>query len=92
MDLAILAAPFWIPAVGFFITYFLGGRRIKPAIFGAMALGLAGGAFFGSAASAMSTADSGSPLLRGSAAGTAAGLITGLVLGGIITMVRKAKA
>jgi hypothetical protein len=88
MELALLLSPLLIPALGFATGYMLGGRQITMGIAGACAFGLLAGAFIGSAASAMSTAQRGYPMLQGGAAGTAAGLATGMLIAAIIKAVQ----
>lgn len=89
MDLALLAAPLIIPALGFVSGYMLGGRKAWAGVTGAFAFGLLGGAFIGSAAGAMSTSDDGYPLLRGATAGAAAGLATGMLIAAVIELGRR---
>ena len=84
MELALLLSPLLIPAMGFATGYMLGGRQVAMGIAGACAFGLLAGAFIGSAASAMSTAQGGYPMLRGGAAGAAAGLATGMLIAAIM--------
>lgn len=91
MELALIAAPLLIPAMGFISGYMLGGRQVAMGIAGAFAFGLIGGAFIGSAAAAFSPASVGSPMLRGAGAGAAAGLATGMLIAAFMELSRRRK-
>jgi hypothetical protein len=89
MEILLLLAPVFIPAMGFASGYQLGGRQIAMGMAGAFAFGLIGGAFIGSAASAMSTANDSSAILRGAGAGAAAGLATGMLIATVMQLLRR---
>jgi hypothetical protein len=91
MELALIAAPLLIPAMGFVSGYLLGGRKAWAGIAGAFAFGLFGGAFIGSAAAAMSTSGATNGLLRGATAGAAAGLATGMLIAAFMELNRRRK-